>query len=86
MQQSEFQLFRFDTATLTEIVDFGSYFETSGRPAAVVTGTFTVEINVSGIATMQRTFALYNDDLVEDLTEHAFYRADKQKLLQLLNR
>ncbi len=85
IQEEKFRVVSLETASLTQIVDFGSYFKVSGRPAAVLTGTFRIEINLSGMPKIERTFALFNDDLVEDLSEQdAFYRADKRRLLQLV--
>ncbi len=81
IEQSEPQDVRLETAALVQIVDFGSYFETSGRPGAVATGTFRIEIETSA-GKIEKSFVLYNDDLVEDLKEQdAFYRANTQRLL-----
>ena len=59
-------------------VDFSHPFEPGGTPLAMVTGTFQLQLS-SGEKTINKQFALYNDEIVQDLDEKAvFYRVDSR--------
>lgn len=85
-RRSEFQTFRnADLSTLTNFIDFNRPVETKGRPGAIVTGRLRLGIKI-GTANIERTFVLYNDELLEDMTEQdVFYRA-ADGLAEYMNR
>jgi hypothetical protein len=86
-RQREFQtLNNSDPSTLLNLIDFSKPFETNGRPGAIVTGRLRLQLIVGG-KPMEREFVLYNDELLEDLTDqNIFYHVDSgfsQYIVQL---
>lgn len=70
-----------------QAVGFGEPFETDGRPAAIVTGSFRLRLNLGAGKSEERLFVLYNDVLVEDLAEQdVFYRVNRAGLLTYVAR
>lgn len=86
IHQREFQQFPLETVTLLTFVDFGAPFETSGRPAAIITGRFHLQLKI-GERRIERIFVLYNDVLLEDAEEQdVFYRVDRVRLSEYIIR
>jgi hypothetical protein len=86
-RQREFQTLRSsDPSALLSLIDFGKPFETTGRPGAIVTGRLRLELTL-GSKPVEREFVLYNDELLEDLTNlDVFYHVDSglsQYIVQL---
>lgn len=80
-RQKEFTTLGGFGPAILQIVGFGEPFQTPGRPAAIVTGSFRLRLNVPA-KPVERQFVLYNDVLVEDLEEQdVFYRVNRVRLL-----
>jgi hypothetical protein len=79
-RQKEFQTIPLAASELLRMVGFSAPFETPGRPAAIVTGTFRLRLKL-GAKTVDKNLVLYNDVLVEDLEQQdVFYRVNRVRL------
>jgi hypothetical protein len=84
--QKDFTTLRGFGPAILQSVGFGKPFETPGRPAAIVTGSFRLRLHWEG-KPLERQFVLYNDVLVEDLEEQdVFYRVNRVGLLEYIAR
>jgi hypothetical protein len=86
-RQKEFTTLAGFGPAILQAVGFGEPVETDGRPAAIVTGSFRLRLNVAAGKSVERQFVLYNDVLVEDLEEQdVFYRVNRVGLLEYVAR
>jgi len=69
---------------LLRMIDFGSPFETAGRPAAIFTGTLRLQLTAED-RNIEKEFILFNDALIEDTVEQdVFYRVDRVQLSEYI--